>query len=213
MRNETCCFTGHRQIPPGERAEIASRLERVISDLYQRGIRYYGAGGALGFDALAARTVIRLRENCPGMKLILVLPCLTQTRGWRPEDIAEYERIKAQADKVVYTAQQYTPGCMHRRNRHLVDNSGVCVCYLTRNSGGDCLHRQLRKETRGKCIQYCRKYQTLKHFFASRKNFFKICAKTTRLGSGQKTSDFGKISYAYKKFKINRDLQKSGPSL
>ena len=25
---------------------------------------------------------------------------------------------------------------MHRRNRHLVDNSGVCVCYLTKNSGG-----------------------------------------------------------------------------
>lgn len=47
-----------------------------------------------------------------------------------------HERIKAQADKVVYTAQQYTPGCMHRRNRHLVDNSGVCVCYLTKNSGG-----------------------------------------------------------------------------
>ena len=53
----------------------------------------------------------------------------------------------------------------------------------------------------------------MNHFFASRKNFFKICAETTRLGSGQKTSDFGKISYAYKKFKINRDLQKSGPSL
>ena len=80
MRNETCCFTGHRQIPSGERAEIASRLERVISDLYQRGIRFYGAGDALGFDALAARTVLYLRKNCPGMKLILVLPCLTQTR-------------------------------------------------------------------------------------------------------------------------------------
>ena len=64
------------------------------------------------------------------------LPCLTQTRGWRPEDIAEYERIKAQADKVVYTAQQYTRGCMHKRNRHLVDNSSVCVCYLNRESGG-----------------------------------------------------------------------------
>ncbi len=136
MRNETCCFTGHRQIPPGERAEIASRLERVISDLYQRGIRYYGAGGALGFDALAARTVIRLREKCPGMKLILVLPCLTQTRGWRSEDVTEYERIKAQADEVFYTAHQYTRGCMHKRNRHLVDNSSVCVCYLNRESGG-----------------------------------------------------------------------------
>ena len=121
MKNETCCFTGHRQLPPGERAEIANRLERVITALYQRGVRYYGAGGALGFDAIAAQTVIRLRKNCPGMKL---------------EDVAEYERIKAQADKVVYTSQQYTPGCWHKRNRHLVDNSGVCVCYLTREKGG-----------------------------------------------------------------------------
>jgi len=135
-RMQTCCFTGARELPPKEQAEIANRLKRVIVALYQKGIRYYGAGGALGFDALAARKVICLRENCPGMKLILVLPCLTQTRGWRPEDIAEYKRIKAQADKVVYTAQQYTKGCMHRRNRHLVDYSGVCVCYLTKESGG-----------------------------------------------------------------------------
>ena len=70
------------------------------------------------------------------MKLILVLPCLTQTRGWRPEDVTEYERIKAQADKVVYMAQQYTIGCMHKRNRHLVDHSSICVCYLTEDSGG-----------------------------------------------------------------------------
>ncbi len=136
MRNETCCFTGHRQIPPGEQEQIASKLESVIVSLYQKGIRCYEAGGARGFDALAAKTVIRLREKCPGIKLILVLPCLTQTRGWRSEDVTEYERIKAQADEVFYTAHQYTRGCMHKRNRHLVDHSGVCVCYLTREKGG-----------------------------------------------------------------------------
>ena len=157
-RMQTCCFTGHRELPPEEQAEIANRLECVISAQYQKGIRYYGAGGALGFDALAARTVIRLRENCPGMKLILVLPCLTQTRGWRPEDIAEYERIKAQADKVVYTAQQYTPGCMHRRNRHFGRQQRRVRLLSDQEQRGDCLHRQLRKETRGKCIQYCRKH-------------------------------------------------------
>ena len=70
------------------------------------------------------------------MKLILVLPCLTQTKGWKPENIAEYERIKAQADKVVYISKEYTRGCMHKRNRYLVDNSGVCICYLTRERGG-----------------------------------------------------------------------------
>ena len=136
MRSHTCCFTGHREIPPEKRAEIAGRLEQVIVNLYQRGVRFYGAGGARGFDTLAARTVLKLKPSYPKIKLILVLPCLTQTRGWRPEDIAEYERIKAQADKVVYTAQQYTRGCMHKRNRHLVNHSSVCVCYLNRESGG-----------------------------------------------------------------------------
>lgn len=136
MREKTCCFTGHRKIPPEERTGITGRLERVIISLYQQGIRVYEAGGALGFDALAARTVLHLRESCPSMKLALVLPCLTQTRGCRPEDVAEYERIKAQADEVFYTAQQYTRGCMHKRNRYLVDHSSVCVCYLTRDSGG-----------------------------------------------------------------------------
>ena len=146
MKSKTCCFTGHRQIPPGDRTEIIEKLERTIIRLYQQGVRYYGAGGALGFDALAAQTVLHLRESCPGMKLILILPCLTQTRGWRPEDVTEYERIKAQADKVVYTAQQYTPGCMHRRNRHLVDNSSVCVCYLVRDSGGTAYTVRYAKE-------------------------------------------------------------------
>lgn len=136
MKNKTCCFTGHRQLPPGERAVITNKLECTITTLYQTGVCYYGAGGALGFDTLAAQAVLHLRESCPGMKLILVLPCLTQTRGWRPEDVAEYKRIKAQADKVVYTSQQYTPDCWHKRNRHLVDNSGICVCYLTKSDGG-----------------------------------------------------------------------------
>jgi uncharacterized phage-like protein YoqJ len=136
VREQTCCFTGHRELPVWGREQLAEKLEDTITGLIDRGIRFYGAGGARGFDTLAARTVLKLKPSYPKIKLILVLPCLTQTRGWRPEDIAEYERIKAQADKVVYTAQQYTRGCMHKRNRHLVNHSSVCVCYLNRESGG-----------------------------------------------------------------------------
>lgn len=43
---------------------------------------------------------------------------------------------KRQADKVVYTSKEYTRGCMHKRNRHLVDNSSICIAYLTEQSGG-----------------------------------------------------------------------------
>lgn len=48
----------------------------------------------------------------------------------------EYKRILACSDKVVYTSERYYNGCMHKRNRHLVDNSSLCICYLTKQNGG-----------------------------------------------------------------------------
>lgn len=102
----------------------------------EQGYRYFGCGGALGFDTLAAQTVLRLREIYPEIRLILVLPCRDQTRGWKQADVAEYDRIMKAADKVTYTSEQYYSGCMHKRNRHLVDNSSLCICYLTEQSGG-----------------------------------------------------------------------------
>lgn len=135
-RESTCCFTGHRELPPRELDHIAAELEKTITALIARGIRYFGAGGALGFDTLAAQAVLKLRRQHPHIRLILVLPCHGQAKNWASKDAAEYERIRAQADKVVYTAQKYSDGCMHKRNRHLVDNSSVCVCYLTKDGGG-----------------------------------------------------------------------------
>lgn len=136
MKERTACFTGHRTIPFLQRRKIEKRTEEAMIEAIEQGYRFFGAGGALGFDTLAAQTVLRLRKTYPQIKLILVLPCLSQTRGWRPEDIAEYERIKAAADKVVYTSQEYTRDCMFKRNRHLVDNSSLCIAYLTENTGG-----------------------------------------------------------------------------
>ena len=136
VRDYTCCFTGHRALPPEERGAIAYQLEQTVIMLIQAGIRFFGAGGARGFDTLAAQTILKLQREYPQIKLILVLPCLSQTRGWRDEDIKVYERIKAAANKITYTSENYTQGCMHKRNRHLVDHSSICVCYLTEDRGG-----------------------------------------------------------------------------
>lgn len=133
---QTCCFTGHRKIPCEQIAHIQEKLEETIRMLILKGVIYYGAGGALGFDALAARTVLRLKEDYPEIKLILVLPCVTQADWWGAKDREAYEEIKQMADKVIYTSQEYTRGCMHKRNRHLVDNSSICICYLTETTGG-----------------------------------------------------------------------------
>lgn len=136
MRGKTACFTGHRKIPPESIPELSQRLKNTLLRLIEEGYMYFGAGGALGFDTLATQCVLSLKKQYPHIKLILVLPCITQTKGWSKNDIAIYEEIKSQADKVVYTSQEYTRGCMHKRNRHLVDNSSACISYLTENKGG-----------------------------------------------------------------------------
>ena len=94
------------------------------------------AGGALGFDTLAALTVLKLKTDFPQVQLFLALPCLEQTRGWPDADVKTYNLIRQQADEVVYVSDQYYRGCMHKRNRHLVDNSEVCICYMTAAKGG-----------------------------------------------------------------------------
>lgn len=90
----------------------------------------------MGFDTLAAQTILDLRMKYPQIKLILVLPCKSQADRWSQKDKEIYEDIKIQADKVIYTSEDYTKGCMHKRNRHLVDHSSVCVCYLSKQTGG-----------------------------------------------------------------------------
>lgn len=76
--SKTCCFTGHRKIPPENFDEISRRLENMIIQLIENGYVCFCAGGALGFDMLAAQTVIKLKMMYPYIKLILILPCKNQ---------------------------------------------------------------------------------------------------------------------------------------
>lgn len=136
LKDKTCCFTGHRELPPNQYQSIFNKTEETIERHIDQGYRYFGAGGALGFDTIAALAVLKLKERYPDIRLILVLPCLSQTKGWLEKDIQIYEDIKKRADKVVYTSRRYTKGCMHKRNRHLVDHSSSCIAFLTERKGG-----------------------------------------------------------------------------
>lgn len=136
LKEKTCCFTGHRALPKDKLSLISNYLEKIIIKYINEGYRYFGSGGALGFDTIAAETIIKLKGRYPYIKLILVLPCISQTRGWKESDIKKYNTIKLQADKIVYISKEYTTDCMFRRNRHLVDYSSLCICYLDKTYGG-----------------------------------------------------------------------------
>ena len=94
--------------------------------------------GAVGFDALAATAVLKLKEKYPHIRLVMVLPCPPeqQSSRWNDEQKKRYYKILGQADKVRILSPQYTDGCMLDRNRHMVDCSAYLICYLREQRGG-----------------------------------------------------------------------------
>lgn len=135
-RKRTACFTGHRNIPVNDRVKLDKLLDNVIEALFNKGVVFFGCGGAYGFDMMAEYAVLRAKERHKEIKLILVLPCKEQDKYWNDESKAIYRDILSMANKIVYTSEAYTRDCMHNRNRHLVDYSGYCIVYCTNQSGG-----------------------------------------------------------------------------
>ena len=141
MNNEcnyrTVCFTGHRRFTPEEEQNVQARLDAAVRDLIEnRGTVTFRTGGALGFDTMAAYTVLGYRLLYPHVRLELYLPCPDQTRGWKPGDVESYNNIKEHAARVFVARPYYFSGCMHVRNRMLVNGSDLCVAYCRKHEGG-----------------------------------------------------------------------------
>lgn len=137
-RDISICFTGHRNLPETLIADISSRLDWELNALYSSGFRRFFAGGALGFDTLAAQRVLALKACHDDVQLILVVPCATQSDHWASSDKQIYSKITGKADDVRILSEKYYTGCMDVRNRYMVNRSSVCVCYMTscaKNSG------------------------------------------------------------------------------
>ena len=61
-KEKTVCFTGHRELPILQVSSIRQRLRKTLEDLIEQGYCFFGTGGALGFDTIAAQTVLNLRD-------------------------------------------------------------------------------------------------------------------------------------------------------
>lgn len=135
-KSQIYCFTGHRDIAPLYAQHGLLTDKGYVTLLVSKGFKYFGTGGALGFDTIAVQAVLSVKETHPEVKLILVLPCENQTKYWKQQDIDVYNDIRLRADKVKVLASHYYNGCMQKRNRHLVDCSSACICFLTKREGG-----------------------------------------------------------------------------
>lgn len=128
----SCTFTGHRELKDLDFA----LLDRVILHLVKNGVTRFLCGMAQGFDLIAAESVIALKSDYPDVELVACVPCEGQSRYFSAADKARYDRVIKNCSEVIVLSEEYYQGCMHFRDRFMVDNCDLVVCYLRKKSGG-----------------------------------------------------------------------------
>ena len=135
-KSQTVFFTGHRDFYHTQGSRAFDALEYTIGVYIKKGYKYFVAGGAIGFDTMAAECVLKLKSEGADISLILMLPCYDQDAKWKSFSRQKYRKIISLADKVIYTAREYSRGCMLARNRAMADCSAACIAYYTKPTGG-----------------------------------------------------------------------------
>lgn len=136
MEYTACSFTGHRQIKEEHLSGVRNLLERAVAYAYGVGVRTFFCGGAIGFDTLAAREVLRFRVTHPDVRLVLLLPCVDQAERWSERQRDGYEYVLSHADETVYLSDSYTDGCMKKRNAELVRRADMLIAYVSHMRSG-----------------------------------------------------------------------------
>ena len=141
----TCCFTGHRphRLPWGrdEWDERCARIRALLSEqvalAYGRGYRHFLCGMAEGGDLLFCEAVLAFRDTHPDVVMEAAIPHPEQAQGWSARQQERYRRLLAQCDLETLVCRSYTPDCMARRNRYMVERSGLLIAlYDGAPSGG-----------------------------------------------------------------------------
>ena len=140
QKEMTCCLTGHRKIPPGEEAKVLTRTRYILQKLIrEKNVRYFGVGGAVGFDMMAAEYLLHLKHHKEQqIRIISVLPYpeWRETEDWTDLLRMREDRILTRCDKVVYVRPEYEKNVFLLRDRKLVEGSTYCVSYCNRPRTG-----------------------------------------------------------------------------
>lgn len=141
--DKTCCFTGYRPhrfafSPDGLRPEqVQAALGQQIRKLYDEGVRTFISGMSAGVDMWAAAEVVALRRTHPAVQLVAAVPFAGQEGRWSIPLQKEYHRLLSECDRVEVLFDEKEAladpsACYRRRNRWMVDRSGVvlAVCEI-----------------------------------------------------------------------------------
>lgn len=141
-----CCFTGYRpaKFPflisknDPQYIKMENNLTETLFTLAEDGCFTYYCGMAMGFDIIAAESVLLMKKaiKTASIKLICVVPFKTQSEGFNSLWKSRYDNIISNADEVVLLSDSYFSGCYSKRNKFMVDRSDYVLTWFDGKSGG-----------------------------------------------------------------------------
>lgn len=133
---QTAAFYGHKKLPQ-DISKLRAAVEGAVINLINRGAICFGAGGAPGFDALASKVVLNLRDTLyPQIRLVQVLPFRGVELGWSSEQKNEFYEIIGKSDRIVWFADEYAGDELYQaRDRYLVNHAAHLIFYCTGVNG------------------------------------------------------------------------------
>ena len=143
-RQSACCFTGHRpgKLPwRGDEGDARClALKRAIAAAaeaaYEEGYRHFLCGMAQGCDLYFCEAVLALRSRRRDVTVEAAIPCPSQAVGWSASQRARHEALVAACDFETLVSQRYTPSCMQRRDRYMVDHASLLIAAFDGSPGG-----------------------------------------------------------------------------
>lgn len=119
--SKLCFFMGHRDAPASIAGDLRNAVQQAVTEL---GITEFVVGQYGSFDRMAARAVVDVKKEYPGIRLTLLLPYYQPTRSAKLptgfDDILYPDGIEKIPKRAAIAAA----------NRYMVDRCDLMIVYV-----------------------------------------------------------------------------------
>lgn len=131
-KEQTCCVTGHRDIPFEKIPYVQDQLRQELVQAIQHGYTHFISGFASGVDLIFAEIVASLKHEYP-----ITLEAAIPYPGRMKSPDKAFQCLLKECDIVKVHTGQYSKDCYMVRNRYMVDSSTLVIAvHDGRKSGG-----------------------------------------------------------------------------
>ncbi len=143
-QHKICSFFGHRHVLENIESQLLEHIKYAVEVLQ---VTDFYIGGYGSFDEQAKRAIIQMKKQYPNIKMYLTLAYMPTKNTF----------IDEQYDGSIFFEGLETGVkrfAISKRNRLMVQNSDVIICYITRDYGGAYTATKYAKN-QGKLVLNC----------------------------------------------------------